>query len=75
MHYSCALTPSKLLGAEVHQAGSHGVEEAVVHRQMLLLMVGELLMRVRVMKMRMGMMRVGGAGSGRGCEAVQGRQA
>lgn len=73
-HCSCVVKPSTLLGAKVHQAGRHGVEEAVVHRQMLLLMVAVLLMRVRMMKMRMRMMRVGGAGSGRGCEAVQWRQ-
>lgn len=75
-HGSCAVTPSKLLRAKVHQAGRHGVEEAVVQGQMLL-MVAVLLMRVRVwvMKMRMTMMRVGGAGSGRWREAVQWWQA
>lgn len=69
------MTPSKLLGAKVHQAGRHGVEEAVMQGQMLLLMVAVLVMRVRMMKMRMRMVYVRGAGSGRGCEAVQWWQA
>lgn len=75
MHCSHTVTPSKLLGAKVHQAGCHGVEEAVVQGQMLLLMVVVLLMRVKMMKMRMRMMRVGGAGTGRRREAMKWRQA
>lgn len=77
MHCSCTLTPAKLLGAKVHQAGRHGVEEAVVQGQMLLLMVAVLLMRVKMMKMRMRMrvVRVRGAGTCRGREAMQWRQA
>lgn len=74
-HGSGAVTPSKLLGAKLHKAGCHGVEESVVHRQMLRLMVAVLLMRVRVMKMRMRMMCIGGVGSSRGRKAVQWWQA